>query len=250
MILVTEHFPTISFGRADYHNKFSKEIIEKVGSKDEKNIISYLNKMGIGFRRSTRGGGSTYIGPGQLVFYPIVKYEEIVNRQFGVGNYESLIDQTMMSSLKKIGINAKIFKVVEKIGESKDIDIEKAREEIKQRKDRKDVWVTEDGKNYKVGGKGIKISKGVAYHGFNFYITDKGIEGFDYINPCGYTKEELGVKSVEGILGKKIDKSRFRDLILEEIKEKFGYKFIQQVELDNLARLPVISKIFTEATAA
>jgi lipoyl(octanoyl) transferase len=235
IILVTEHFPVINFGSAPYHNKFSRGLIEKVGSADENKIAKFLNGIGINFVKSSRGGGSTYIAPGQLIFYPIVKYEDIVGRHFGIGEYKSLIDKTMLSALGRFGINAEIFEVVKKIGEGQN-------ESEEQRRDRKDIWVTKNGKYYKVGGKGIKISGGVAYYGFNFYMTDESLTGFDYIDPCGYTKEELGVKSVEAIHGEKISRNSFRDIVLKEVMERFGYFAMQEMELKNFSRTVLLSR--------
>jgi lipoate-protein ligase B len=223
-ILITEHLPLVNFGSANMHNKFSKELIDEVGTPDERKIINYLSEKGVSFNKSERGGGSTYIGPGQLVFYPIVNYENIVNRPLGIGNYKYLIDEIMADSLKQVGIDAQVFKVTENLGEDGD----------NKRRDRKDVWITENGMYYKLGGKGIHASGAVAYHGFNFYLDDKSTNGFWYIDPCGYTKDELGVKSVGGVLGKDIDRNFFRDIVLGKMKNGFGYDELTQGDIEKI----------------
>lgn len=231
-ILLCEHNPCIYFGSREKHNRFSIGLVEEVkkekGVLDEKTIIEYLKDKGVEFYRSNGGGGASYLGPGQLTFYPIVDISKITGKVIGVGDYGKIIDRIMRASLVEWGVKAEIFDVVKKFGEPVDCE----------RGDRRDVWVIKDGKNYKIGGKGVRVVKGkdnyIAYHGFNFYFTSESVDGFRYIDACGYTKDELGVTSVEEELGRKLNISYFKNNVLRFIRMYFGYTEMMEVDKDSL----------------
>ena len=215
-IFFCQHHPIIDFGNSAESNKFAPDLIEKFVS--EEAIIEHLAHEGINFSRTHRGGGSTYIGPGQLMVYPIVDYERIVGRPLGVGDYKILIDKIMQEVLQSYGIDAKIFEVAAEIGEA----------DSSSRKDRKDVWVQRNGKYYKLGGKGGAMTGGVTYYGFSFYVTNSSIEGFKYIQACGYSKDALDITSVEREVGHVIDLEDFKKRILGSVKEHFRYLTIRK----------------------
>jgi lipoate-protein ligase B len=91
------------------------------------------------------------------------------------------------------------------------------------KRDRKDVWLEKENVHYKLGGKGIHTSGPVAYHGFNFYVKKGSTFGFKFVNPCGYTNDELKTTSVEEALGKEISMDDFKKSVLYEIKSQFKY---------------------------
>jgi lipoyl(octanoyl) transferase len=225
-ILIAEHLPIINFGMRDVHNTFSnklyKELKEKKIESTHDNIIKYLKTLNIDFSRSSRGGGATYIGPGQLNIYPIVKYEEIVKQSFNIDAYKNLVDELMNEVLQSFNVNTKIARDIR-------CDDEAARE-----KNRKDVWLEINNKHYKLGGKGIHISKDVAYHGFNFYVKKGSTEGFRYVDACGYQIDEVGVINVEEALKKDVDMQLFKEKVLSEIKTKFNYDSINKIELTRI----------------
>ncbi len=222
-ILISEHYPTVNFGSREIHNTFSK-ILEKEIKKQgieftKENAINYLKKeKEIDFSQTSRGGGATFIGKGQINFYPIVKYERISQALMGIDKYKGIIDDIMNSVLKSYELNINIH--TDSRNQDKD-----AKNSI-----RKDIWINKDGKDYKLGGKGIHTAKGVAYHGFNFYVKKESTEGFKYVNPCGYSSGELGVMSIEEALGKKIDLNDFKQKVLKEIKKKFKYNEIKRLQ--------------------
>ncbi|MBS3093944.1 hypothetical protein J4456_05180 [Candidatus Pacearchaeota archaeon] len=220
MILFSEHFPTIDFGSAVTHNTFSNLLLIEVRKKYENNdmnsILKFLESKGILFSETVRGGGATYIGPGQIMVYPIIDLKENFGNSLAVSEYKEAIDRIMLNVLQSFGIPAETFTVEKILGESS------------MRKDRKDIWITQNNKHYKLGGKGIRVTQGIAHHGFNLYLNAESISGFRYINACGYTPEELGVTSIEHLLGKKIDREEFKTKIVSEfyqqLRERYAIK--------------------------
>ncbi len=211
-ILISEHYPTINFGMRGESNKFSDNLIKEMKSKGieftKENAIDYLKKeKEIDFSQTSRGGGATFIGSGQINFYPIVKYERISKNIFGPGGYLKIINSIMSDVLNDYGLDAK--------------------KRSNNKKDGKDVWIERNGRPLKLGGKGIKLSKGVAYHGFNFYVKKGSTDGFKYVNPCGYSSDELGVTNLEEALGREVSLEEFKQRVLEEIRRKFKYEEIK-----------------------
>lgn len=224
-ILFAEHHPVIDFGRVPTHNKFSPDLIEQFRGNHEA-IINHLNSsFNIGFSQTSRGGGATYIGPGQLMVYPIVHHPSITRSKYqtDLPGYNFRIDRIMHDTLLGLGVkDAQIVEVAEKLGEG---DL---------RKDRKDVWVVRDGQNYKLGGKGTHFAGDIAYHGFNLYVAPESIAGFKHIQACGYTKEELDTTTISSEVGQ-VSIDQVRAQVLSAIGEHFNYSSILRVEPYRLA---------------
>lgn len=230
-ILFAEHPPIIDFGKSGKHNNFSPNLIEQFGNDDS--IIEYLQQQGIGFSKTARGSGATYIGPGQLLVYPVVDYHKVIGElKDGMDNglrltaYRDMVDKIMYDTLISLGVNdARIVEVSKEMNE----------EEVKElRKDRKDIWITRNGQHYKLGGKGFHTSHNIAYHGFNLYLTEEGVNGFKYIEACGYPKSKLDVISVERASGIRHTIPRVRDEVLKNIKKHFNYSKIIPVGKEDI----------------
>jgi len=221
-IIITEHNPLINFGIREVHNSFSDYLYGILKEKNieisEENAIKYLKEIGIGFSRTSRGGGATFIGKGQLNIYPIVAYESITKNIFDVNGYKKIIDEIMDSVLKSYGLKTIIHK-----------DTRKDDEEA-EKSNRKDIWIEIGNKSFKLGGKGIHFSNGIAYHGFNFYVKKGCTDGFKYVNPCGYTSDELGVISIEEAIGKEIKMEDFKKRVVKEIKNRFNYNSFEEIK--------------------
>jgi lipoyl(octanoyl) transferase len=115
-----------------------------------------LERAGIAFFATDRGGDITYHGPGQLVGYPILDLREWKR---DVGAYVRAVEQVIIDTLADFGIVAgRIPKLT-------------------------GVWVGER----KIAAIGVHISRWVTSHGFALNVnTDLGY--FQYIVPCGLTK--------------------------------------------------------------
>jgi lipoyl(octanoyl) transferase len=115
-----------------------------------------LDRAGISFFPTDRGGDVTYHGPGQLVAYPILDLREWKR---DVGAYVRAIEQTLIDALADFGIQAgRIPKLT-------------------------GVWVGE----CKIAAIGVHISRWVTSHGFALNVSTD-MRYFQYIVPCGLSK--------------------------------------------------------------
>jgi lipoate-protein ligase B len=136
-----------------------------------------LQRAGIGFFPTDRGGDVTYHGPGQLVGYPIL---DLKPWKRDVGAYLRAIEQTIIDTLADYGIEAgRIPKLT-------------------------GVWV--DGS--KIAAIGVHLSRWVTSHGFALNVSTD-LNYFQYIVPCGLTKPvtsmaALGVRAGVEEVGRKL----------------------------------------------
>ena len=155
-----------------------------------------LNKNLLPVFKTNRGGKYTYHGPGQRVAYVML---DVRRRNYNVKSYIRLLEQWLINSLMEIGIKSYLIK--DKIG----------------------IWVMNDKKNNceeKIGSLGLRIRKGVSYHGISLNINPN-IEYFSGIVPCG--NEGSGVTSIEKI-GVKISKNKFDNILISNFEKIFKIK--------------------------
>ena len=229
-ILLCQHNPVISFGGSKQFSTFTEEFLEDMRSQnpeaDEEALrelaIRHLAGLGITFSVTKRGGGSSYIGPGQLVVYPIVDYTKI--RDSSTQDwYKDRIDKIMKDTLLSFGVESRIVK-----------DTREGRD------GRKDLWWNDEaGNSFKLGGKGImyvvyRQKTPVAYHGFQLNVTPESIRGCHYINLCGYPPKELRATSMSDVAGRRIEVDEVKERVIEVMKNNFGYSEINQIALSDL----------------
>ena len=153
-LLFVEHPHVITLGRNGH--------LENLLANEE-----VLQRAGVEFCSSDRGGDITYHGPGQIVGYPIF---DLRKWKRDVVAYVRAIESVMIDALAEFGIHAGRLEGCT------------------------GVWV--NGK--KMAAIGIHISRWVTSHGFALnHTTD--LKYFQYIVPCGLTKpvtsiEELGAR--------------------------------------------------------
>jgi lipoate-protein ligase B len=111
-----------------------------------------LTRRGIDLVETDRGGQITYHGPGQLIAYPVVDLRE----WGGPLKYVRTLEQVIIQSLADFGISAGLEEGLT------------------------GVWVGEG----KIAAIGVKISRGVAYHGLAINV-EPDLSYFDHIVPCG-----------------------------------------------------------------
>jgi lipoyl(octanoyl) transferase len=142
-LLLLEHDHVVTLGRNGH--------MENLLASDEA-----LERAGISFYPTDRGGDVTYHGPGQLVGYPILDLREWKR---DVGAYVRGMEQAIIDTLADFGIAAgRIPKLT-------------------------GVWV--DGR--KIAAIGVHISRWVTSHGFALNVSTD-LSYFQYIVPCGLTK--------------------------------------------------------------
>ena len=154
-LLLLEHPHVITMGRNGH----------------EENLLAggdILERAGIAFHPTDRGGDITYHGPGQLVGYPILDLREWHR---DVGAYMRAIEQVIIDTLADYGIpSGRIPKLT-------------------------GVWVGE----CKIAAIGVHLSRWVTSHGFALNVNTD-LSYFQYIVPCGLTKPvtsmaEFGVRA-------------------------------------------------------
>ena len=130
-----------------------------------------LERAGIEFHTSDRGGDVTYHGPGQVVGYPVM---DLRGWKRDVGAFVRGIEQVLIDTLVEFGIVA--ARVPKLTG----------------------VWVGEGAEQAKIAAIGVHLSRWVSTHGWALNVTTD-LSYFQYIVPCGLAKpvtsmERLGVR--------------------------------------------------------
>jgi lipoyl(octanoyl) transferase len=134
---------------------------------DESHVLarpSALRRRGIEVIRVERGGEVTYHGPGQLVAYPILKLGE---RGLLVRPLVQALEAAMIETCGELGVQAY------------------------RRDGNPGCWVggpgggeTPNRPPRKVGALGLRIERGVSYHGIALNV-DSDLRDFELIDPCG-----------------------------------------------------------------
>jgi|TARA_B110000438_G_scaffold294597_1_gene336252 lipoyl(octanoyl) transferase len=149
----------------------------------------FLSKIDIPVIKTSRGGKTTYHGPGQRVVYFMLN---LTKRQKDIRKFITLIENSVIILLKDLNIEAKNFP--ERVG----------------------IWVTRSNgvtlnKEKKIAAIGLRIKKWVTYHGMSFNI-DPDLSYYQKINACGLTDyentslEQLNIKLTNEEFDKKFEK--------------------------------------------
>lgn len=130
--------------------------------------------------KTGRGGQVTYHGPGQRVVYLML---DLKKRSRDVRKFVCNVEKWIIASLADLGV----------IGNIRDGRI--------------GVWVDvpqNDGqiREEKIAAIGLRIRHWVSFHGVSINVNPN-LEHFSRINPCGMSKDEFGVTSLEKLGTKK-----------------------------------------------
>lgn len=126
-------------------------------------------RMSIPVEKTGRGGQVTYHGPGQRVVYLVVKLEHF-NKD--IRAYVRWLEDWLIASLATLGVEAFTTKDV-------------------------GVWVNTPRGVEKIAALGVRVRRGVAFHGIALNVTnDLGI--YQQFTPCGIT--DKGVTSLATLL--------------------------------------------------
>ena len=163
-------------------------------SKPEHILLSdeELRQKGIGVYEADRGGQVTFHGPGQLVAYPVVDLRE----WGGPVKYVRTLERIIVDSLADFKITAETIDGIT------------------------GVWV--DGA--KIAAIGVKISRGVAYHGFAINVTTD-LSYYSHIVPCGIA--DRPVTSVAEVLGKDVDMGMAQYSLAYQFGKGMGFRMVE-----------------------
>lgn len=143
-LLLLEHPPVLTLGR----HADPAFVVADAGE---------LARRGIEVIGTERGGEVTYHGPGQLVAYPIIGLAE---RHLLIRPFVRALEAAMRDTCAAFGITA----------------------------DRRDgfpgCWVTDGPAVRKIGALGVRVERGVTYHGIAMNITTD-LADFELIEACG-----------------------------------------------------------------
>lgn len=156
-----------------------------------------LQKRGISFFKSNRGGDITYHGPGQIVGYPIIDLEAF---KPDIRWYMRSLEEVIIRTLAEYGIQG-----TRSEGET-------------------GVWL-DVGTPFarKICALGVRTSRWVTMHGFALNVnTDLGF--FDHIIPCGIRGK--AVTSMHAELGERPDPEIVKDQILKYFSEVFSAEMV------------------------
>lgn len=138
--------------------------------------------------QTDRGGDITWHGPGQIVGYPIVA---LPGRRDVVA-YVRRVEAMLMSVCTEFGLTTERIK------------------------GRSGVWVRGGGTDRKVAALGLRVSRGVAMHGFALNCNPD-LTAFDLIAPCGIT--DAGATSLSRELGRDITVAEALPVVRRHIGE-------------------------------
>ncbi len=174
-LILVEHDPVVTIGR-------------KGNAADLRVSPERLAELGIELRTTTRGGATTYHGPGQLVVYPIL---DLRRQGRDVHLYLRRLESCLIRTLSRKGIEAGT------------------------REGRTGVWIGEE----KIASIGIAVRSWISYHGFAVNIGED-TAGFDSIFPCGMP--DCTMTSVSRRIGETITLREFADDLLPEFAQEFN----------------------------
>jgi lipoyl(octanoyl) transferase len=191
-LLLLEHPPVITLGRGG-------KLDHLLATPDS------LQKSGVRFFETTRGGDITYHGPGQIVGYPILHLGE-GNRD--VRKYVTNLEEVLIRTVAEYGITA-------------------ARIE-----GRRGIWVGND----KIAAIGVRIARWVTSHGWALNVNTN-LDHFRLITPCGL--HGTGVTSIERELGRTVPVDEVREVLAAKFAEVFERELVPRAETIRLIKVVV-----------
>jgi lipoyl(octanoyl) transferase len=140
-MLLLEHWPVYTRGR-------------RSGPGELPMGEEWYRRQGIEIVEVDRGGKVTYHGPGQLVGYPIVRVDDVVE-------YVRTLERGLVAALQAEGIAD-------------------ARPRVQDGPDYTGVWTG----NRKIASIGVHVARGVTTHGFAVNV-ENDLQPFSWVVPCG-----------------------------------------------------------------
>lgn len=143
-----------------------------------------LEAQGVSVYQTNRGGDITYHGPGQITGYPILDLSTLRD----LHAYLRLIEEMLIQTVAEYGLVAG------------------------RREGKTGIWL----QDRKIAAIGVAVKSWVSYHGFALNVNTN-LQHFMGIVPCGIT--DGTVTSIEKELGKPVDMSEVKAIIIEKFRQ-------------------------------
>ena len=140
LLLLLEHPPVYTVGR-------------RAGAGELPFPRAFYEQRGVELHETDRGGRVTYHGPGQLVGYPIMHVEDVLE-------HLRTIESSLVAALGEAGVQA--------------------RGRVQDGPDYTGVWV----QDRKIASLGVHVSRGISTHGFAVNV-ENDLEPFSWVVACG-----------------------------------------------------------------
>ncbi|KAI9296223.1 lipoyltransferase [Neoconidiobolus thromboides FSU 785] len=174
LLLLLEHPPTFTEGKRQKNNDIDVE--------------NKVKSLGADYYLTSRGGQTTYHGPGQLVGYPIFYLKDY---KLSTRCYVKKIETLLCNICSELSLKPEL-------------------------NEHTGVWL---GKN-KVAAIGILIRQYITNHGFALNINND-LNWYNNIIPCGILDKDRGVTNLEIELNRKIIVEDILPLILKHVSLSF-----------------------------
>jgi lipoyl(octanoyl) transferase len=184
-LLFVEHPPVYTLGKSGHIANIL------LGAQD-------LEKRGIAFFNTNRGGDITYHGPGQIVGYPILDLEKYFT---DIGKYLRSLEEVIIITLNYYGIKGE-----RSPGET-------------------GVWIDPSlkGRERKICAMGVRCSRWVTMHGFALNVNTE-LDYFNHIIPCGIQDKQ--VTSIEKETGIRADLEEVKSVLKQSFEKVFDAELI------------------------
>ena len=174
-LLLLSHPPVVTLGKGG-------SIEHLVGSGAD------LERRGVEFVETDRGGDITFHGPGQIVGYAIV---DLAARDKDLHRFLRDLEEVLIRALATFGLAA---------GRTPGLT---------------GVWIGDA----KVAAIGIRVSRWITHHGFALNV-DTDLSFFDLIVPCGIADRR--VTSMAELLGRPVERGQVEDALARAFTQVFG----------------------------
>lgn len=185
--LLCEHPPVYTLGKSGHESNV-------LLSREE------MDKKGIAYYHTNRGGDITFHGPGQIVGYPILDLEKYYT---DIGKYLRNLEEVIILVLRHYNI----------IGERSPGET--------------GVWIEPfvKGRERKICAMGVRCSRWVTMHGFALNVNTD-LNYFNHIIPCGIADKQ--VTSIANELGFEPDIEEVKSLVKNCFEQVFDSALISE----------------------
>lgn len=188
-LLILEHPPVYTLGR--------RTRLSDWGGNE-----AALCEHGAELHHVNRGGSVTFHGPGQVVFYPILKLNRYAT---GARQFVWLLEEVVIRLLERWDITG--IRIVGKPG----------------------VWVMQP-QPQKIAFVGIRIQRGVTLHGVALNV-DLDLTPFEHIHPCGFP--DCSVTSMAAVFQRTVPTVTVKQQLAQIFAMVFSSRVLQGVPCKN-----------------